>query len=222
MSYTTDFSWPEANQRHLMQAIAEVRQEIEASLDSRNGERKNTEHSRSTAEQSAPSKTPDAQEALPIQPPSAIESLCSIFHLSSFERKVLLLCAGVEMDSSLSDLVTRIHRDDRRRQPSFGLALGMFSDAHWSALSPARPLRYWHMIEVVPGESLTGASLSMQERVLHYLAGVQYLDERLRHQFRQLPPRKDLCLPMRPWLKTLPPFGMRRVSMVRFRSTRVR
>ena len=101
------------------------------------------------------------------------------------------MCAGVELDSSLTDVVGRIHRDDRRRQPTFGLALGAFSDAHWSALSPARPLRYWQMIEVAPGDSLTGASLCIQERVLHYLAGVQYLDERLRHHFRPVaPPEK--------------------------------
>jgi hypothetical protein len=32
----------------------------------------------------------------------------------------------------------------------------------------------------------------MQERVLHYLAGVQYLDERLRHQFRPVAPAERL------------------------------
>jgi hypothetical protein len=180
MSHTAGISWAEANQRYLTQAIAEVREEVESSLD-RKASVSSQNHGKSAS----------APQSAQLQPPSALESLCSIFQLSSFERKILLMCAGVELDSSLTDLVGRIHHDDRRRQPTFGLALGAFSDAHWSALSPARPLRYWQMIEVAPGDSLTGASLCIQERVLHYLAGVQYLDERLRHHFRPVaPPEK--------------------------------
>ena len=52
--------------------------------------------------------------------------------------------------------------------------------AHWSALAPAAPLRRWRLIDVPPGELLTAAPLRACERVLHYLAGVSYLDERLR------------------------------------------
>src|SRR5438270_3434190 len=136
MSYTTDFSWPEANQRHLMQAIAEVRQEIEDSLDLQKDDLQKHDLPKSDRRQSNAKATPPGdskgKEGEQLQPPSALDSLCSIFQLSSFERKILLMCAGVEMDSSLSELVARVHRDDRRRQPTFGLALGAFSDAHWS------------------------------------------------------------------------------------------
>lgn len=187
MSHTAGISWAEANQRHLTHAIAEVREEIESSLD-----RKASVGNQNHGNKVAMAQTNDEPESAQPHPPSALESLCSIFQLSSFERKILLMCAGVELDSSLTDLFGRIHRDDRRRQPTFGLALGAFSDAHWSALSPARPLRYWQMIEVTPGDSLTGASLCIQERVLHYLAGVQYLDERLRHHFRPVAPPEQL------------------------------
>lgn len=188
MSHTADISWPEANQRHLMEAIAEVRLEIESSPEHKSSlEGKPCDRGQNGVKNST-SNIDDLPKSPQLQPPSALDSLCSIFQLSSFERKVLLMCAGVELDSSLTDLLGRIHRDDRRRQPTFGLALGAFSDAHWSALSPARPLRYWQMIEVAPGDSLTGASLCIQERVLHYLAGVQYLDERLRHYFRPVAP----------------------------------
>lgn len=190
MSYA-DMSWSEANQRHLMQAISEVCREIESSLDLKDGDHKNNDHKDRDGNEGDRHNNV-VQQASQAQAPAALESLCSIFQLSTFERKILLLCAGVEMDSALPSLLARINRDDRRRQPTFGLALGAFSDAHWSALSPARPLRYWQMIEVAPGESLTNASLSIQERVLHYLAGVQYLDERLRHQFRPVVPPEQL------------------------------
>src|SRR5438309_5666242 len=126
MSYTTDFSWPEANQRHLMQAIAEVRQEIEDSLDLQKTDLQKTDLQKddlqkhdlpkSDRRQSNAKATPPGdskgKEGEQLQPPSALDSLCSIFQLSSFERKILLMCTGVEMDSSLSELVARVHRDD--------------------------------------------------------------------------------------------------------------
>ena len=42
-----------------------------------------------------------------MSPAPALETLCSALELSSFERKVLLMCAGVEMDSSLTALYAR-------------------------------------------------------------------------------------------------------------------
>jgi hypothetical protein len=185
MNQDKNISWYEANQRYLMQAIAEVRREIKKSLhtnDETSGDRN-------------ASLAPFTEEsALPPMPgPSALETLCSALELSSFERKVLLMCAGVEMDSSLTALYARINRDERRTQPTFGLALGIFPDAHWSALSPARPLRYWHLVEVVGSESLTSSPLAIQERILHYLAGVQYLDDRLRAMVRPVAAPEQLA-----------------------------
>jgi hypothetical protein len=39
-----------------------------------------------------------------MEPPAAIDRLTELFTLSGFERYVLLLCAGVEMDSELAGL----------------------------------------------------------------------------------------------------------------------
>jgi hypothetical protein len=54
-------------------------------------------------------------------------------------------------------------------------------EAHWSALSPAAPLRRWRLIEVLnqPGTPLTTSPLRIDERVLHFLTGIQHLDDRL-------------------------------------------
>ena len=182
MSPDKNTSWHEANQRYLVRAIAEVRREIERSLDAN-----------SAGKRDPPSRAA-SEEAPAMSPAPALETLCSALELSSFERKVLLMCAGVEMDSSLTALYAKINRDDRRTQPTFGLALGAFLDAHWSALSPARPLRYWHLVEVTGNESLTGSPLSLQERILHYLAGVQYLDDRLQALIRRVPAPDQLAL----------------------------
>ncbi|HAJ63144.1 MAG TPA: ATPase, partial [Cyanobacteria bacterium UBA8543] len=42
---------------------------------------------------------------------------------------------------------------------------------------PNRPLRRWQLIEVVRGKTLTYSPLRINERILHYLMGVDGLDE---------------------------------------------
>jgi ATPase family associated with various cellular activities (AAA) len=112
--------------------------------------------------------------------PPAIDRLCELFGLSSFERSVLLLCASVEMDSSLGTLCGEAQGHAQRGYATFGLAMAAFPDAQWSALMPARPLRRFRLIEVTgANQGLTAAPLRIDERILHYLAGLNVLDARL-------------------------------------------
>jgi hypothetical protein len=111
--------------------------------------------------------------------PPALESLCTLFGLSPFERNVLLLCAGIELDSKISSLCASLQGEPARNYPTFSLALSLFSEAHWSALTPAAPLRWWRLIEVGSGTMLTQSPLRIDERILHYIAGVSHIDDRL-------------------------------------------
>lgn len=110
---------------------------------------------------------------------AALETLCSAFQLSPFERDMLILCAGVELDASFAALCAEAQGDPQRVAPTFSLALAALPGAHWSALAPGSPLRRWRLIEVGSGGLLTRGPLRIDERVLHYLTGVSYLDERL-------------------------------------------
>jgi hypothetical protein len=112
-----------------------------------------------------------------IEPPAAIDRLARLFDLSEFERAVLLLCAGVEMDSELA--VACGDGQGRAGRATFGLAMAILPQPHWSALGSARPLRHFRMIELEPGAGLTSAPLHLDERILHYLAGVDAIDSRL-------------------------------------------
>lgn len=109
-----------------------------------------------------------------------LDHLCAIFGLTPFERAILVLCAGVEIDGTIPMLCAAVAGDRRRIAPTFRLALAALPDAHWSALSPDRPLRRWRLIEVGQGEALVHCPLRIDERVLHYLIGGVYLDTRLR------------------------------------------
>lgn len=110
---------------------------------------------------------------------SAIDRLVDCFGLSTFERDVLLLCAGVEMDAKFASLCATAQSNLQRSYATFSLALATLEEPHWSALSPIRPLRRWRLIEVTEEASLANARLRIDERVLHFLAGINYLDTRL-------------------------------------------
>ncbi|MGH2688326.1 MAG: ATP-binding protein, partial [Actinomycetota bacterium] len=128
---------------------------------------------------------PGEQPAFEGEGAAAIDTLSACFALTSFERDLLLLCAGVEMDSEVAALCAQA--GGGRPQASFGLALAAHPSAHWSALAPVRPLRRWRLIEVLEDVPLASAPLRIDERVLHYLAGINYLDPRLRPLLREVP-----------------------------------
>jgi hypothetical protein len=111
--------------------------------------------------------------------PSALDALCEWFQLSPFERAILLLCAGMELDREFATLCAAAHGDPALNYPTFSLALVCFSDSHWSALAPDSALRHWQLIEVESGRVLTLSPLRIDERILHYLLGIAYLDKRL-------------------------------------------
>jgi ATPase family associated with various cellular activities (AAA) len=107
------------------------------------------------------------------------------FGLTDFESDLIVLCAAAELDSSMSDLCAAAHGDPSRRWPTFGLALAALPNADWRALSPARPLRLWMLLDVERGHGLANGHLRLAERVLLFLLGEQYLDPQLSSVFDQ-------------------------------------
>jgi ATP-dependent 26S proteasome regulatory subunit len=163
-------NWTEANQRYLMSALDAVRGALEG----------------------RPAVQTSAADEMSSSP--ALETLCKLFGLSPFERAVLLMCAGMELDSKFADVCAKANGDPRRAYPTFSLALAALPDAHWSALAPDAPLRRWHLIEVPgTGESLTTSPLRIDERILHYLTGVAGVDERLHGLIEPVNPPVDLA-----------------------------
>jgi hypothetical protein len=155
-------TWSDYNRRHLGAALAVVKARIAALIDA------------GATQDAVPGPAPDIDRE-----PPALVSLSAIFGLSPFERDLLLLCAGVELDSGLAQLCARAQGAADRPHPTFGLALAALAEPHWSALVPDRPLRHWRLIELGAGPTLSAAALRIDERILHHLTGIDYLDERL-------------------------------------------
>jgi len=160
MTPTPQVAWTEANQSYLVAEFARLKRHLA----------------------SAPEG--DTLEAIEraragLESPPAIDCLAELFGLSHFEREVVLLCAGVEMDSELASRCGEARGQPQRAYATFGLALAALSEPHWSALAPSRPLRRFRLLEVEAGHGLTSAPLRIDERILHYLAGRNALDSRL-------------------------------------------
>jgi hypothetical protein len=153
-------NWSEANQHWLIAVIGRLRARLELP-------------SQTTPE------TPDSVAAGADCGFTPALIRCALaFNLSPFERELLLLVAGLELDSGLRAIVTALNGGASARA-SYGLALGLLTQPHWDGLSPDAPLRHWHMIEPEPGAPLAQAPLRIDERVLHFLAGVAASDARL-------------------------------------------
>jgi hypothetical protein len=181
MKETTGESWHKTNQRALLDALAVVRGALERHIT-------RTQEAAGTV-QPPPVVMPITRQEPPraADVPSALDALGLMFGLSPFERDLLLLCAGVEFDSTFAPLCATAQGDPRLLYPTFSLALAALPGAHWSAITPGAPLRYWRLIEVGAGETLTTSPLRISERVLHYLAGVPYLDEQLQGLVESVP-----------------------------------
>ena len=71
----------------------------------------------------------------------------------------------------------------RRRAPcawaTFGLALAVLPEPHWSALTPMRPLRRWRLVEVDEGTGARRGAPAHRRARAAFLAGVNDLDTRL-------------------------------------------
>jgi hypothetical protein len=121
------------------------------------------------------------EAAAATDPPPALLILGQRFGLSPFEREVLLLCAAMELDTRTAGLCALAQDNPNRPYPTFALALALFEDRTWDVLSPERPLRYWRLIEInQPGaQPLTTSPLRADERIVNYIKGLNYLDDRL-------------------------------------------
>ena len=171
-SAAPEMDWIEANQQYLSAALAVVRSELKCHAQ-RSGNTREAVKQINAARQ--------AMQKLKsiMSSPFPLDMLCTTFGLSPFERDILLLCAGMELDCTFPLACADAQGDPSSAYPTFSLALAALPDAHWSAITPDAPLRRWRLIEVGTGSGLTTSVLRIDERVLHYLAGVHHLDERL-------------------------------------------
>ncbi|WND22723.1 AAA family ATPase [Streptomyces violaceus] len=128
-----------------------------------------------------------------------LDALVTCFGLTVFERDLVLLAAAQELEPTTGARCAAASGDPERAYPTFSLALAALDEPHWSALPPVSPLRRWRIVELDDATRLTTSRLRLDERILHFLLGSPYLDDRLHGQMRRtpvpdrLPPSYDLA-----------------------------
>lgn len=167
-------NWNAANQQWLMAAIMLVRAELEQYYAGQPHAGKESEMNNISI---TDAKARLAEAEAQLTAPAALETVSKLLALSSFEQKILLTCAGVELDAEFAALMAGI-QGNNNQLPTFSLAMAAFNDAHWSALSPNGPLRYWRLLEVIDHPLLTRSPLKIDEQLLHYITGINAMDER--------------------------------------------
>ncbi len=164
---TTNTDWAVANQHYLTGMLKLLRQQLEWYLSTLKNKSEKKDRPVDLELVAGLEKT-----ASSMQQPPAIERLVSSLQLSAFEKDILLMCAGMELDAGLGDLIASIQGDASFFQPTFGLAVAALQNPHWSAVSPAGPLRYRRLIEINRVYQVVRSPLKIEEHILHYLAGI--------------------------------------------------
>ena len=120
-------------------------------------------------------------DAARMEPPPALVILGQRFGLSDFEQEILLLCAAMELDTRIAALCGQAQDNPSRAYPTYALALTLFDNPAWDALSAEGQLRKWRLIEInqAGNTPLTMSILRADERIVNYLKGLNQLDDRL-------------------------------------------
>jgi ATPase family associated with various cellular activities (AAA) len=163
MQATANPDWLNSNQQSLLDGLARIRSLLERQISKDSGR-----------------PGISAEPAAPVAEPwSALDYVAEVFGLTRFERDLLTLCVAVELDSDFEVLCEAAGGKAKCARPTFSLALAAFPEAHWSAISPDRPLRHWGLIEIDRAAGIASAPLRIDERVLNFIVGVAHGDPRL-------------------------------------------
>ena len=171
MSIAATMTWEDANRHHLMACIARVRLTLMRLCPS-DGEPADTEAS------DLPAIDERVSEAATAAPVPALEHLCTAFSLSSFERDILLMCAAAALDPTLARLCAAAHQDAQAAYPTFTLAIAMFGGGIGRPSRRRRRCASGSSSTSVAATRFLVSPLRIDERVLHHLLGVPYLDDR--------------------------------------------
>ncbi len=169
MNQISDQQWLTFNQKQLDAHLSRIQILLQNHLDNKDEKR----------------SIPD----LPVseeQNSSTVDIVCAKFGLSDFERDILLLAVGMELESSIAVSIGKA-QSGKLLYPTFSLALTLFASSYWSALIPDAPLRKWRLIELGEGETLITRRIFIPERVLHFLTGLSVGEEMLDGMIEVIP-----------------------------------
>ncbi|TCP41867.1 ATP-binding protein [Rhodovulum marinum] len=115
---------------------------------------------------------------------SALETLALRFGLSPLEADLLALAAGPDLHAGLASAIAAATGGPRT---DVSLALTVLGPDAWTALCPGAALRHHRLLALEGPGPMLRRSLSVDERILHFLMGLNYLDPHLSGLMRAIP-----------------------------------
>jgi len=180
-------TWTEDNSAYLSAALDWLRSRLQSSAREEDPMAKRAKKAGAAKNTgtSDPASEKMKQLAESMDSPPALDALAAALEMSAFERDVLLLSAAPEFDGSIGllyrEAYLKLGLNPNHDAPSFALAMALFDQAAWDSLSPLRPLRYWHLLEIDQRgpQPLLLSALRVDERIVDFLRGLNRFDERL-------------------------------------------
>lgn len=174
---STREEWLAANDDFLSTRLDWLRGRLQELAD---GTRRTPVGSGGATEPELDSGVPEPSPPAPAPGPDLpLARLAASFGLTGFETDVVFLCAAMELDTGTGALCAAAQHDAGRDHPTFALAMLLFDDPAWDAMSPDGPLRHWPLVNVGAQGPLTVARLTADERVVNFIKGLNHLDGRL-------------------------------------------
>ncbi|WP_287264960.1 ATP-binding protein [Moorena sp. SIO3A2] len=176
MAPQTQTNWYHTNFSSLLQEIARVRNYLEKYIEGKENQQSVTEI---------------------VDDTSALAQLCFLFNLTPFERDILLMCVGMEIEPMFQSLVAKAQKNHpHKNYPTLSLAMDALPGASWHVLSPQSPLQYWQLLQIEPGLIQTLSPLHIDQQILCFLLGYDATDQQLAGKITPIPPQTNpLILP---------------------------
>lgn len=189
-------NWHEKNARYLAVSLEWIRLKLSRLAASIN-EEDNTSAEALKEEQAISRAIATITDLEANEPLPALVLIKRRFGLSVFEQDVLMLCTAMELDTTIPALCARAQDDAAKPFPTFALAMSLFNDPTWDAISGQRPLRYWRLIEInrMMNQPLITSPLRGDERIINFIKGLNYIDERISRVSAPFTTVGDVVLP---------------------------
>jgi len=126
-----------------------------------------------------------------------LEQLKNCFHLSEFEIKVLVICLAPQIDPRYEKLYAYLQNDITKKFPGVDFILGLLYQNVEKRLQrllsfhSSAPLRYFRLIEIInngSGQSVAQLSFRADPSIVHYLLGLQTVNQNLLSYLHLLSP----------------------------------
>lgn len=128
----------------------------------------------------------------PTALPERLARLAEAAELGRFECEVLLLAALPALEPDGAAVIAAAQGDARLRLPSIAFSLSSLAEANWQAFAPEAPLRRLALIGLTEESIASLAGITLPERVLHHLVGLDGIDAELLAVSTPLEPRFEL------------------------------